>query len=138
MTSTNNGYITAPSKIDGTGVFATKNWAKRKKIGELTGEFISKREVRRLAQENKRIHIYEFNSGYALHILNDLRYMNHSCKPNAFLRVVGDRIDGVCRIEVYALRNIQPGDEMTLNYGPYTHHEGTLRCNCGQCSDHKL
>ena len=57
--------------------------------------------------------------------------MNHACEPNAFLRVVGDRIDGECRIEVYALRDIEPGEEMTLNYGPHTHHEGGLKCNCG-------
>lgn len=128
---TSLGYEVRPSKIDGNGVFATKPWKARKKIGELTGEFISRREVRRLAQNSQRIHIYEFNSGYALHIQNELRYMNHACEPNAYLRVVGDRIDGACRIEVYALRDIKSGDEMTLNYGPLTHHGGSLKCNCG-------
>ena len=132
-----SGYEVRPSPIDGNGVFATKRWQARKKIGELTGEFISKREVRRIAQNSKRIHIYEFNSGYALHIQNDLRYMNHACKPNAYLRVIGDRIDGVCRIEVYALRDIEPGDEMTLNYGESTHHAGSLKCNCG-CNQNYL
>ena len=34
------------------------------------------------------------------------------------------------RIEFYALRDITPGEEITVNYGE-THHGGTLACRCG-------
>jgi SET domain-containing protein len=53
-----------------------------------------------------------------------MRFTNHRCKPNAQLRIR----DG--RIEFYALRDIATDEEITVDYGE-THHEGTLRCNCG-------
>jgi SET domain-containing protein len=34
------------------------------------------------------------------------------------------------RVEFYAMRDIAPGEEITVNYGE-THHEGRLRCRCG-------
>ncbi|MFL6699277.1 MAG: hypothetical protein ACJ8GJ_19095 [Vitreoscilla sp.] len=33
-------------------------------------------------------------------------------------------------MEFYSLRAIEPGEEITVNYGQ-THHEGKLRCRCG-------
>jgi SET domain-containing protein len=34
------------------------------------------------------------------------------------------------RIEIYAMRAIAQGEEITCNYGE-THHEGRLACRCG-------
>ena len=34
------------------------------------------------------------------------------------------------RIELYAMRDIGSGEELTVNYGE-THHEGRLACRCG-------
>ncbi len=53
-----------------------------------------------------------------------MRYTNHSCRPNARLQIR----DG--RIEFYALRDITPGEEITVDYGE-PHHEGQLACRCG-------
>ena len=53
-----------------------------------------------------------------------MRYTNHSCKPNARLCIRQGRV------EFYALRSIEPGEEITVDYGE-THHEGRLRCGCG-------
>ena len=53
-----------------------------------------------------------------------LRFTNHSCRPNAVLRIVNGRI------ELYALRELTAGEEITIDYGE-THHEGRLRCRCG-------
>ena len=53
-----------------------------------------------------------------------LRFTNHSCQPNAVLRIRQGRV------EFYAMRDIAPGEEITVNYGE-THHEGKLRCRCG-------
>jgi SET domain-containing protein len=33
-------------------------------------------------------------------------------------------------VEFYALRDIEPGEEITVNYGE-THHDGQLACRCG-------
>jgi SET domain-containing protein len=53
-----------------------------------------------------------------------LRFTNHSCQPNAVLRIRQGRV------EFYAMRDIAVGEEVTVNYGE-THHEGRLRCRCG-------
>ena len=53
-----------------------------------------------------------------------MRYTNHSCKPNARLTIRAGRV------EFYALRPIDAGDEITVDYGE-THHEGRLACRCG-------
>jgi uncharacterized protein len=116
-----------PSTIDGTGAFAGEPISGKKKIGNLGGEIISLREARRRASLSKRVAMVEFGDGRALDAsinANELRYVNHSCRPNTFMRVC------YSRVEFYALRNIKKGEELTCNYGP-THHDGKLKCNCG-------
>lgn len=53
-----------------------------------------------------------------------VRHINHSCSPNALLRISQGRA------EFYALRDIEVGTEITVHYGE-THHQGKLRCRCG-------
>ena len=52
------------------------------------------------------------------------RYINHSCDPNTFFRCTPERA------EVYALRDIRKGEELTCDYGE-SQHEGKLPCRCG-------
>lgn len=116
----------AKSKIDGKGAFAGQAIAARKKIGELSGEIINLREARRRAAATKRVAMVEFGNGKALDGSinpNELRYINHSCSPNTYMRV------RFPRVEFYALTNIAKGAELTCNYGP-THHDGKLPCHC--------
>jgi SET domain-containing protein len=115
-----------PSRIDGNGVFALDEIAARRKIGELRGTLITRREARRRARMSRRIAIVEFEDGMALDAHDDtcFRYVNHSCSPNTYMRRFGHRV------EFYALRTIHPGEELTCDYGE-THHEGALPCRCG-------
>jgi SET domain-containing protein len=119
--------ITAPSTIDGTGAFAAQKIPARHKIGNLGGEVISQRQARIRAAKTKRVAMVEFGNGFALDGSvnpNDLRYINHSCNPNTYMRVINNRV------EFWALRSIKKGEELTCNYGP-THHDGKLKCRCG-------
>jgi len=118
------------SKIHGLGVFAMKNIPPKKKIGSMAGEIISKKEVYQKINNSKvdSIAIVELWNGKAIDASrngNELRYVNHSCFPNAYLRVCG------FQVEFYTLREILKGEEVTCNYGE-THHKGTKKCNCGQ------
>lgn len=116
-----------PSSIAGQGLFATTRIRARSKLGELTGEYISRREARRRAKGLRRIAIVEFDEGGAIDASvggNAFQYTNHSCAPNAFIRRIQKRV------ELYALRDIVAGEEITCDYGE-TQHEGTLRCRCG-------
>ncbi|MBT9491642.1 MAG: SET domain-containing protein [Paucibacter sp.] len=115
------------SVIDGLGVFAAEAIPKRRKIGELRGESISVREARRRAKGRARIHIVEVSETRAVDATDSvtaLRNINHCCTPNAVLRISQGRV------EFYALRDIEAGEELTCHYGE-SHHEGRLTCRCG-------
>jgi SET domain-containing protein len=118
-------FTVRKSAIQGKGLFTLDPIPRRRKFGELTGERISLREAARRARERKIIAIVELDD-HAIDAThgNDFRFMNHSCRPNSFMRRTASRV------EFYALRNIRPGEELTCNYGE-TQHEGTLRCGCG-------
>lgn len=116
-----------PSRIDGQGAFAGEAIPARRKIGEIRGEAVSVREARRRAKGVARIMIVELSDKRAIDAsqsTDPLRFTNHSCRPNAVLRIRQGRV------EFYAMRDVAVGEELTVNYGE-THHEGTLRCRCG-------
>ena len=115
------------SHIQGKGAFALGIIGKRKKIGDLGGIIISLRAARKKALVAKEIAIVELDDKTALDASvesNSLRYINHSCSPNTFIRVTKTRV------EFYALRSIRTGEELTADYG-ITHHDGKLPCRCG-------
>jgi SET domain-containing protein len=116
-----------PSTIDGHGVFAAEPIGSHKKIGEIRGEAISVEEARIRATRHERIMIVELSARRAIDFTRStdpMRFTNHSCKPNARLSTAYGRV------EFYALRDIAPGEELTVDYGE-THHEGKLTCRCG-------
>jgi uncharacterized protein len=119
--------IAQPSPIDGHGVFAAEPIRIRRKIGEIRGESISVYEGRIRATRHERVMIVEVSPTRAIDFRKSgdpMRYTNHSCVPNARLCIRQGRV------EFYALRNIKPGEEITVRYGS-THHEGTRACGCG-------
>jgi uncharacterized protein len=117
----------AYSPIDGQGVFAAEAIPARRKIGEIRGESISVEEARIRATRVERIMIVELSDRKAIDFaksVDPMRFTNHSCAPNARLFI------GFGRVEFYAVRDIEPGEEITVDYGE-SHHEGRLRCACG-------
>ncbi len=119
--------VVQPSPIDGRGAFAGEAVPARRKIGEIRGESISVRTARQRAKGQQRIMLIEVSDKRAIDASNSsdpLRFTNHSCRPNAVLRIRQGRV------EFYAMRVLAPGDEITVDYGE-THHEGRLQCRCG-------
>lgn len=116
----------ATSRIVGRGLFTSVAIRRRAKIGELEGEVVSRAEARRRAAGRRVIAIVETARGAidASRTRRGFRFVNHSCAPNTFIRILGDHV------EFYALRDIAPGEELTADYGE-THHEGQLPCRCG-------
>ena len=117
----------AKSKIAGKGAYALQRIPARKKIGDLGGVIITMKEAMRLIKNLKVINLVELDNNLALNASanpNDMRFINHSCGPNTYLRVMKDRV------EFYALRDIKKGEELSCDYGE-THHEGKLPCKCG-------
>lgn len=116
-----------PSAIDGMGAFAAEAIPAYKKIGEIRGESISVREARKRVRGQARIMMIEVSDKRAVDAsasTDALRHTNHSCSPNTVLRIRQGRV------ELFAMRAIAAGEELTADYGE-THHGGTLRCRCG-------
>ena len=121
----------APSAIDGQGAFAGEAIPARAKIGEVRGEFIDLKQARDRARQAERstgrifmIAISDKRAVDATASDDALRFANHSCAPNATLKVQQGRV------AFYALFGIDAGQEITVDYGS-THHGGRLRCACG-------
>jgi SET domain-containing protein len=115
------------SAIDGQGAFAAEAIPARRKIGEVRGAAISAHEAQQRARGRARIMIVALSERRALDATESadpLRFTNHSCRPNAVLRVRQGRV------EFYAMRDVAVGEEITVNYGQ-THHQGRLSCRCG-------
>jgi len=118
------------SRIAGKGAFANKAIPARRKLGNMGGEIISYKEAQKRVrlQPNNVLFMVEFdNEDIALDASinsNALRYINHSCDPNTFMRRAYQKV------EFYTLRPIRAGEELTCDYGE-THHEGKLPCRCG-------
>ncbi|MDX1936999.1 MAG: SET domain-containing protein [Flavihumibacter sp.] len=118
----------AKSRIAGKGAYAVTNMPARRKIGDLGGIIITMKEAMQIVKQSKGVvNMVEFGNGYALNAgvnANDLRFINHSCAPNTYMRVTHNRV------EFYTLRAIKKGEELSTNYGE-THHDGKLPCGCG-------
>lgn len=120
------GLTIRQSSIQGKGCFATQAFQKRHKIAEYTGERITAKEARRRAHRVK-LRICEVNSRWSLDGSrggNGTHYINHCCEPNAFMQILYDHILFI------ALRDIAPGEEITIDYES-TLHSDKKRCTCG-------
>jgi len=124
------------SKIYGRGCFALKRFPARKKIAFYAGELIKgrRRIDARFDRQTDALKIITFNEDTAIDgaVGGDATaFINHSCAPNAFMRVMpGDRV------AFFALRDIQPGEEITMDYRDPDHPE-VCRCGAANCRSNK-
>ncbi|HYE14714.1 MAG TPA: SET domain-containing protein [Pyrinomonadaceae bacterium] len=121
-----SGLEIRKSPIDGKGCFATAFFPARKKIAEYAGERIRNREVARRVRERRKHRICDVGGGWSLDGSrggNGTHYINHSCRPNSYMRITRGHL------LFFALRDIPPGEEITCDYVT-THHPDTYRCRC--------
>jgi uncharacterized protein len=107
------GFAVRVSPIDGLGCFATLPFNKDEVIAEYTGERIDHREAMRRMKGPGRMRITQFDTdSYIDGSLggNDTQYINHSCEPNADAIVVNGLL------LIFTLREISPGEEITIDY----------------------
>jgi SET domain-containing protein len=121
------GLTVKKSSIDGRGCFATTRFLKGRKIAEYVGERISLPEISRRLRGQRRIHICGLDSTWAIDGRqggNGTQFINHSCQPNCSIRIIRGRI------LFFALRDIQPGEEILLDYED-SYHSDRKSCQCG-------
>jgi SET domain-containing protein len=126
------------SAVHGLGVFAARRIRAGTRIVEYRGEELTEDEVNRRYDDDTaaRAATFLFRVSDALYIDaaregNDSRFINHSCDPNCETDVEGTRIS------IKAVKNIQPGVELTYDYAleleedPLPSWEELYACRCG-------
>ena len=114
----------------GLGLFATDIIDKGAFIIEYVGPRITSEEVER--RRNTR-YLFEINSRWTIDgspRSNIARYANHACKPNA--EATEDR----GRVFLRARRRIEPGEEITYDYGRayFELFFAAGGCRCAACA----
>jgi hypothetical protein len=128
------------SEIHGRGVYATCFIPKEQKIIEYLGELIDKKEgakrgnsqhAKSLKTGDAAVYIFTLSKKYDLDgnvPWNNARLINHSCDPNCEAWMDGRRIF------IHALRDINPGEELTFDYGFDVECYEDHPCRCGKPS----
>jgi histone-lysine N-methyltransferase SETD1 len=127
------------SKIHAWGVFADIDIRENEMLVEYRGEIIgnSMSEKREKEYENAKIgsdymfRVDDFSVCDATKQGNVARFINHSCGPNCFTKIIS--IEGVKRIVLYAKRDIVAGEELSYDYKfPLEYNEKKrISCHCG-------
>ena len=124
-----------PSKVHGLGVYATKFIANETCLIEYTGKRVLWESV---PNELDGQHTFLFGLDDGIRVIdpsvggNEARWINHSCEPNC--EAIEDEDD---RVFIYAMRDIQPGEELCYDYAlqvdePRTKEvEQESPCHCG-------
>ncbi|XP_014612848.1 PREDICTED: histone-lysine N-methyltransferase trithorax [Polistes canadensis] len=123
------------SHIHGRGLFCLRDIEAGEMVIEYAGEVIraSLTDKREKYYDSKNIGCYMFKIDDHLVVDatmkgNAARFINHSCEPNCYSRVVD--ILGKKHILIFALRRIVQGEELTYDY-KFPFEDIKIPCTCG-------
>ena len=120
----------------GRGLFADANIGKGTFIAEYTGTKVSSKA----ADEMQSRYLFEIDDEWTIdaeHGGSVARYINHSCEPNTEAEIEeGD--DSEYHINIYAVKDIPAGEEITIDYGEEYYDEfiRPYGCKCGAKKHH--
>ncbi|XP_074510115.1 histone-lysine N-methyltransferase 2A isoform X2 [Sebastes fasciatus] len=125
------------SAIHGRGLFCKRNIDGGEMVIEYAGIVIRSvlTDKREKYYDGKGIGCYmfridDFDVVDATMHGNAARFINHSCEPNCYSRVIN--VEGRKHIVIFALRKIYRGEELTYDYKfPIEDASSKLNCNCG-------
>ena len=116
----------------GLGLFATKPIKKGTKIVRYFGPLLDCKKKKDDAVENK--YLFELNNRWTIDGSvreNVARYINHACKPNA----ESDVRPRKRKVFIRAIKNIEPGEEISYDYGTdyFKAYLKPIGCKCAAC-----
>ena len=116
----------------GLGLFATKAIKKGTKIVRYFGPLLDCKKKKDDAVENK--YLFELNGRWTIDGSvreNIARYINHACKPNA----ESDVRPRKRKVFIRAIKNIEPGEEISYDYGTdyFKAYLKPIGCKCAAC-----
>jgi uncharacterized protein len=117
----------------GLGLFAAKPIAAKAYIVTYQGRRIPTAEAQRREREGKAKFMFEINRQWTIDgssRRNLGRYINHACRPNC------EAVLRKGRMMLVALRDIAPGEEITLDYGKeyFDLFIAPFGCRCATCA----
>lgn len=126
------------SPIHGRGVYATQLISDGAEVIEYVGQRITKRLSEKRAHQqldqaansgDAAVYIFNLDDDWDIDgnfEWNPARLINHSCEPNCEAWIIDEE-----RIVIYALRDIEPGEELTFDYGFSIDCWDQHPCRCG-------
>lgn len=111
------------------GVFASENIENGRKILDFPGRIVPEKESCPFDLQISK------NAVIRAHSRNQTdNFLNHSCRPNAFVKQAGKRF------YLVAAENIEEGAEITFDYDTtdYDNEEFRFRCRCGSRKCRKI
>ena len=131
-------FFVRRSPVHGRGVFAVARISAGETILEYKGKLISwaaaQRRYERSAAEDGHTFFFDLDDGRVIDGAqggNSARWVNHSCEPNCEAEQRGSRVF------FQALRDIEPGEELFIDYRLFVEGRKTLAlkklyaCRCG-------
>jgi SET domain-containing protein len=120
----------------GLGLFAVTKITRRTTVVVYYGRLISNEEADRRERWYNSRYMFELDKHWTIDgssRRNLGRYVNHSCDPNA------EAVRREKRIVFVASRTIQPGEEITVDYGKeyFDHFLKKPGCRCTSCGKKK-
>jgi SET domain-containing protein len=120
MITTKPDLVIKASKIDGKGVFATRDFKKGEVVIRWdTSHTLTPEDIEKLPTSEKLFATYF--SGRHILMQSPERYVNHSCDANT-------HSVNFCDV---ATRDIKKGEEITANYSETMEGNVSMVCNCG-------
>ncbi|MGQ9798292.1 MAG: SET domain-containing protein [Ignavibacterium sp.] len=121
--------IVKDSNVHGKGIFTQVPINKDQRILLIEGEVINAAECIRRENEENNVYIFwkDDNTYIDASSTEKIKYINHSCNPNCYI----DEDENGSLILV-ALRDIQPNEELTIDYG---YDEIYEECSCSTCEN---
>ncbi len=109
------------SRIEGTGVYAVRDFKKGEIVITWKADRIMKKEaIKNLSKDNQN-HLCYIGKGQYIVQQSPERYVNHSCDPNTYVKNKRD----------IAKRDIKKGEEITTDYSLDSMEDWEMTCECG-------
>ena len=125
-------YLKTLNKNGKTGVFISIDIPANSPIIEFTGDFFTKLELK-----HDMLEVLQVGENYYMGPSGDLDdYIAHSCNPNCYIKVLGNRAI------LYSLYVIKAGSEITFDYSTSSTDDPktgwSMKCNCGDPNCRKI
>ena len=118
--------IIRSSAIHAAGCYTTSAVRKGMRVAEYTGPRLSKDEADEANEDSSITYLFGLGDGSVVidgHCM--AMFINHSCDPNCETEEVRGRV------WIKAIRDIEPGEEITYDYCLYDGGDDEAICNCG-------